>query len=210
MKQTLTIFALLLLLSVLRLPGYGSAAATQQTVATSSSSQVMPEIEKIRDISVGYSPEGNLSKFLFIGYDGQIQHWLEVWKLKNTSVPNIVNYVIKPGTIITWGERAGIGGRFQRPVFAAGISGFWREGLLGCGAEGEQTRFSASGPGRRPEKHQRHLQQSPGSGNTVPRRRTSGHSQSCQPVGIKHHFSFSERKTAVNKTRMAAATNRLH
>src|SRR6185436_4163473 len=67
-------------------------------------SPVVPEMGKIRDLGVGYSPRGEFTKFFFVGEDGKYHHWLEIWRVKNTSAPNIVIYAMEPNLIITWGR----------------------------------------------------------------------------------------------------------
>ena len=95
---------LLALLLFLSLSTFKTNAAPQQPPAVPSPTPVVPEMGRIRNIGVGYSPGGEFSKFVFVGEDGKYHHWLEVWKAKNSTAPNIVIYAMEPNFIITWGR----------------------------------------------------------------------------------------------------------
>ena len=84
----------------------------------------LPETDKIRDIGVGYSPNGQFSKLVFLGNDGQGHHWLEVWKVRNNDSPNLVNYLIQPHTIITWGRGPVLTELFAPECFPSSVPNF--------------------------------------------------------------------------------------
>lgn len=90
----------------------GIGAAAQET-----SAPALPETGKISAIAVGYSQGGEFSRFLFAGEDGRSHHWLEVWKLKNTSNPSVVNYVMQPRSVIVWGRGPILADAFHRQCF---------------------------------------------------------------------------------------------
>jgi hypothetical protein len=98
MKQRFVIFSLALVLSASGFLRHFPNAAAQDAPVS------VPEPGKIRSIGTGYSATGEFSRFVFIGEDGRGHHWLEVWKAKNNADPNVVNYVMQPRSIITWGR----------------------------------------------------------------------------------------------------------
>ena len=127
------LFAFLLCLS---LSAFKTDAVAQQPPAVPTPSPVVPEMGKIRDLGVGYSPRGEFSKYLFIGEDNKYHHWLEVWRVKNTSAPNIVIYAMEPNFIITWGRGPILTGVFNplcfpstAPVF--GEKDYWFASMKG-------------------------------------------------------------------------------
>lgn len=98
------IITLLFFVSMAVLSGneYRSVAAQEQAVP--SPAPVLPDTEKIRGISFGYTREGVFGKAWFFGEDGKSHHWLEVWRLQRNSTQAVVNYVVQPNLVVTWGH----------------------------------------------------------------------------------------------------------
>ena len=138
MKPRLTIFTLLLFLSVFGFRGYLSDAAAQQTPA---SPHVLPETDKIRAIGVAYSPGGEFSRFVFVGEDGKSHHRLEVWKAKNNANPNIVNYVIQPKSVITRGRGPILVDAFHRQCFPSHLPKFEEKDYWVATLDGLELKF---------------------------------------------------------------------
>jgi hypothetical protein len=97
------------------------------TLAISVSAQqdsALPETGKVRAISVAYSQSGQLSRFMFIGENNKSHHWLEVWKVKNTDDPNVVNYIVEPRTVVTWGRGPVLTDVFAPQCFPSSVPQF--------------------------------------------------------------------------------------
>jgi len=91
-----------LLLAVIVMPGNLAGVSAQEN--STAAERTVPDMEKITGIAPYYTLAGDFSKFYFVGEDNRTRHWLDVWKTKKSSSANVINYIMQPDKVITWGR----------------------------------------------------------------------------------------------------------